>query len=280
MRIPRSHAITHALIDRYGLATKPFTMDNAEAYCFFGGRKIRHRELAGDPRGLGFEVLPNESVAPAQLWNAELEPFAARLREHGDDAWVEIAAEYDQYAVREFLEARNWSEGAIEMFGLLFNQEALMNSSFLELLREELGGYYSDLVYIDGGTDHAPARVPARARVADPLRHARSSPWTSPTTTSPSTAATPAAAGRSSPTTWCSPCRSRCCATSRCSPRSPATSSARSASSTTTRRPRCSCSSGGGSGKRTTASSAAAPSPTSRCATCTTPTTAATPDAA
>ena len=77
MRIPRSHAITHALIDRYGLATKPFTMDNAEAYCFFGGRKVRHRELAGDPRGLGFEVLPNESVAPAQLWNAELEPFAA-----------------------------------------------------------------------------------------------------------------------------------------------------------------------------------------------------------
>jgi monoamine oxidase len=156
MRIPRSHAITHALIDRYGLATKPFTMDNAEAYCFFGGRKVRHRELAGDPRGLGFEVLPNESVAPAQLWNAELEPFAARLREHGDDAWVEIAGEYDQYAVREFLEARKWSEGAIEMFGLLFNQEALMNSSFLELLREELGGYYSDLVYIDGGTDLLP----------------------------------------------------------------------------------------------------------------------------
>ena len=78
MRIPRSHAITHALIDRYGLATKPFTMDNAEAYCFFGGRKVRHRELAGDPPRARVEVLPNESVAPAELWNAELEPFAAR----------------------------------------------------------------------------------------------------------------------------------------------------------------------------------------------------------
>ena len=31
-----------------------------------------------------------------------------------------------------------------------------MNSSFLELLREELGGYYSDLVYLDGGTDLLP----------------------------------------------------------------------------------------------------------------------------
>jgi monoamine oxidase len=65
-------------------------------------------------------------------------------------------SEFDQYAVREFLELRGWSEGAIEMFGLLFNQEALMNSSFLELLREELGGYYSDLVYLDGGTDQLP----------------------------------------------------------------------------------------------------------------------------
>ena len=156
MRIPRAHSITHALIDRYGLATKPFTMDNPEAYCYFGGRRVRHRELAGDPRALGFEVLPNECVPPAQLWNTALEPFAALLREHGDDAWGEITADYDQYCVREFLELREWSEGAIEMFGLLFNQEALMNSSFLELLREELGGYYSDLVYLDGGTDMLP----------------------------------------------------------------------------------------------------------------------------
>jgi monoamine oxidase len=31
-----------------------------------------------------------------------------------------------------------------------------MNSSFLELLREELGDYYTDLVYLDGGTDTLP----------------------------------------------------------------------------------------------------------------------------
>jgi len=31
-----------------------------------------------------------------------------------------------------------------------------MNSSFLEMLREEVGGYYSDLVYLDGGTDLLP----------------------------------------------------------------------------------------------------------------------------
>src|SRR5689334_9479071 len=33
MRIPRSHKLTMALIERFGLATQPFTMDNPEAYC-------------------------------------------------------------------------------------------------------------------------------------------------------------------------------------------------------------------------------------------------------
>jgi len=156
MRIPRSHLLTIALIERYGLVTHPFTMDNPQAYCFFGGRRVRHQELAGDPAVLGFEVGAREHAPPAQLWSRELEPFAARLRSDGDGAWAAIAREYDQYAVREFLESRKWSEGAIEMFGLVFNQEALMNSSFLELLREELGGYYTDLVYLERGTDSLP----------------------------------------------------------------------------------------------------------------------------
>ena len=47
-------------------------------------------------------------------------------------------------------------EAAIELFGLVCNQEALMNSSFLELLREEVGNYYTDMVRIDGGTDQLP----------------------------------------------------------------------------------------------------------------------------
>ncbi|MCJ7671282.1 MAG: FAD-dependent oxidoreductase, partial [Acidimicrobiia bacterium] len=156
MRIPKTHQLTHALIDRYRLRTQPFTMDNDAAYCLFGGNRLRRTEVHGDPTLLGFEVSEHERRPPGDLWSAELAPFAARLDAEGDDGWTAIAAEYDQYAVREFLELRSWSEGAIEMFGLLFNQEALMNSSFLELLREELGNYYTDLVYLDGGTDHLP----------------------------------------------------------------------------------------------------------------------------
>jgi len=156
MRLPRSHMLTMHLVDRFGLPTQPFTADNEQAYCYFGGRRARKSELSGDPRALGFEVADNERMPAAQLWERELEPFTTRLRERGDDEWVAIAAEYDQYSVREFLELRKWSEGAIEMYGLLFNQEAMMNSSFLEMLREECGGYYTNLVYLDGGTDLLP----------------------------------------------------------------------------------------------------------------------------
>ncbi|HEY8217260.1 MAG TPA: flavin monoamine oxidase family protein [Acidimicrobiia bacterium] len=156
MRLPRSHRLTMALVERFRLPVQPFTMDNDATYCFFGGDRCRRAELHGDPGRLGFDVTERERVPPGQLWAAELEPFQTRLRDEGEGAWTAIAADYDQYAVREFLELREWSEGAIEMFGLLFNQEALMNSSFLELLREEVGNYYTDLMYLDGGTDLLP----------------------------------------------------------------------------------------------------------------------------
>src|SRR4030095_6831377 len=82
--------------------------------------------------------------------------------EEGGAAWEYIYAEYDQYSVREFLEFKGWSEGMIEMFGLLNNQEAMMNSSFLELFREDGGNYYTNMCQIVGGADHLPhAFLPA-----------------------------------------------------------------------------------------------------------------------
>ena len=84
--------------------------------------------------------------------------------------------EYDQYSTREFLEANQWSEGAIEMFGLLADQEALMNALFLELLREDAGNYYTDMVEVEGGMDHLPrAFLPAlRGQIVSAPRWSRS----------------------------------------------------------------------------------------------------------
>jgi monoamine oxidase len=157
MRIPRSHALTMALIDRFGLETQAFTMGNPQAYCWFCGTRVRQHELPGNAAALGFDVAELQQHGSIDdLWATALEPFSSRLASDGDEAWGSIAAEHDHLSVREFLESQGWSEGAIELFGLVANQEAMMNSSFLELLREETGSFYTNLVYLDGGTDLLP----------------------------------------------------------------------------------------------------------------------------
>jgi len=163
MRIPRSHLLTMAYIEKFGLSVQPFTSSNGNAFFYLHGQRFRIADCEADPGCMGFEIAAHEQgKTAARLWEQALQPLAARVKADGEAAWQTIAEEYDQYSTREFLEASGWSEGTIEMFGLLLNQEALMNASFLELLREELGQYYSNMVRIDGGMDRLPhAFLPA-----------------------------------------------------------------------------------------------------------------------
>jgi monoamine oxidase len=163
MRIPRAHELTMAYVGKFGINTSDFTMGNRNAYYYLNGCKWRIKETDLDPDCLGFEVAEHESGKTIdEMWADALRPFAKQLEENGEGCWPEIVAEYDKYSTREFLETLGWSEGAIERFGLLANQEALMNSSFLELLREEVGNYYTDMVELEGGMDTLPrAFLPA-----------------------------------------------------------------------------------------------------------------------
>jgi monoamine oxidase len=157
MRIPRAHALTMEYIEKFGLRTSDFTMDNPNTYVYIGGRKIRASEAHANPALLGFEVYDHEiGLTAGQRYVSTLQPLLDMLAKDGDSAWDEIVAKYDQYSTREFLEWNGWSEGMIEMFGLLANQEAVMNSSFLELFREDCGNYYTNMVEIEGGTDRLP----------------------------------------------------------------------------------------------------------------------------
>jgi monoamine oxidase len=76
--------------------------------------------------------------------------------------------EYDHFSTREFLETRGWSEGAIEMFGVLENMESRMNCSFVEVLLAELGHAFTDMFQVVGGMDHLP-----RAFLPELGRHIR-----------------------------------------------------------------------------------------------------------
>jgi monoamine oxidase len=163
MRIPRAHELTMAYIEKFGLNTSDFTMGNRNGYYYLNGCKWRIKETDLDPDCLGFEVAEHElGKTIDEMWAEALRPFAKMLEENGEGCWPEIVASYDQYSTREFLEKLGWSEGAIERFGLLANQEALMNASFLELLREEVGNYYTNMVELEGGMDTLPrAFLPA-----------------------------------------------------------------------------------------------------------------------
>jgi monoamine oxidase len=163
MRIPRAHKLTLAYVEKFDLPVLPFTMGNPQAYCHLGGVRRRMAEVHANPELLNFDFTTVERPEGVQrMWEDALAPLAAQVQAGGDAAWERIRASYDQYSVREFLEFKGWSEGAIECFGLLNNQEAMMNSSFMELLREEIGGFYTDLVQIEGGMDRLPhAFLPA-----------------------------------------------------------------------------------------------------------------------
>jgi monoamine oxidase len=157
MRIPRTHALTLAYVERFGLKLNPFTLQNPEAYCHLSGRKHRWREIDADPALLAGEMGEHDrNLTCGKRWEQAIRPLAEEIERGGEDAWRSIVARYDGYSTREFLEREHWPEAMIELFGLLQNQEALMNSCFLELLREEIGRFYVDLMQIDGGMDLLP----------------------------------------------------------------------------------------------------------------------------
>ncbi|GIL15259.1 MAG: amine oxidase [Chloroflexota bacterium] len=157
MRLPASHALTMAYVEKFKLNTAPFTMGNPNCYVFINGKKMRLSEFRHDPSALGFQVNENErGKTTAELWNQALEPIEKKLAQAGERAWDEILREYDNDSLREFLEKRGWSEGAIEMFGLFQGYEGRQNASFIDIIRPEIGGSFQNLVEIEGGADNLP----------------------------------------------------------------------------------------------------------------------------
>jgi monoamine oxidase len=163
MRLPRAHALTMAYLEKFDLPLEPFTMGNPAGYYHFHGARCRIAAARADPECLGFAVAGHErGVLPGQRFRDAIAPIAARLE--GGEPWEAILAEYDHYATREFLEAQGWSEGAIEQYGLVENQESRLNMAFIEVLLHEVGHSFADMCQIRGGTDLLPrAFLPALA---------------------------------------------------------------------------------------------------------------------
>jgi monoamine oxidase len=157
MRIPRAHDLTLHYVNKFGLETKPFTMGNPKAWVMLHGEKVRLGEFRNEHHALNFELVDAEkAVAIGERWGETIRPLLERIREGGDAAWAEITRECDHFSLWEFLEDRGWSQGAIELYCLMFHMEPFLNSAFMEILREEAGNWFTDVVYVTGGMDRLP----------------------------------------------------------------------------------------------------------------------------
>ena len=56
MRIPRAHDLTMAYLEKFQVATSPFTMGNPNAFYHLHGKRCRIGEANANPDLLGFEV--------------------------------------------------------------------------------------------------------------------------------------------------------------------------------------------------------------------------------
>jgi monoamine oxidase len=169
MRIPRVHDLTLAYCDLFGLELRPFVMGNPKGLVYVGGRRMTAEQAGLDPGDLPFELAEHErGRSYGTLWEEATRDLREMLEQRGPSAWDEIVRQYDQYSLREFLQLKGFSEGAIEMYGVMNFVEADMNNAVVEELREDLGRAFEDMQEIVGGMDRLPMAF--YAELADRIR--------------------------------------------------------------------------------------------------------------
>ena len=157
MRIPRVHDLTLGYIDHFGLPLRPFVMGNPRGLVHVGGRRMTAEEAGLAPDELGFSVAEHERGRSASaLWEDATRELRSWIEADEVAGWDRIYREYDGYSIREFLEMKGFSEGAIEMYGVMNFVEAGINNAVVEEFREDFGKAFVDMQEIAGGMDNLP----------------------------------------------------------------------------------------------------------------------------
>jgi monoamine oxidase len=157
MRIPRAHDLTLGYVEHFGLELRPFVMGNPNGLVHVGGKRMTAAEYEANPDELGFATEERErGRAHGALWEEATKDIRALVDADWDRGWEQVTREYDTYTLREFLEFRGWSQGAIEMYGVMNFVEAGINNAVVEEFREDFGKAYEDMQEIVGGSDRLP----------------------------------------------------------------------------------------------------------------------------
>jgi len=157
MRIPRVHELTLQYCRQFGLELRPFLMESPKAPAYLAGRRLTFEQLGSDPGLIPFELAESEQGRTyAQLWEEATREVRELYEREGEAAHLTLGRDYDRYSIRDFLKERGFSEGAIELYGIMSYREANMSASVVEQLREVLGRAFEDMQEIVGGMDLLP----------------------------------------------------------------------------------------------------------------------------
>jgi monoamine oxidase len=157
MRIPRAHALTLAYCAHFGMPMVPFVMGNPRGLVFIGGQRMTADDARRDPARLGsLSVGADAGRTTDELWESAVAGLRAMVAADAGVGWAEIERRYDGYSLHDFLRQQGWSDAQIESYAVLNFLEADMHNAFTEILREDLGGAYTDMQTIAGGMDALP----------------------------------------------------------------------------------------------------------------------------
>jgi glycine/D-amino acid oxidase-like deaminating enzyme len=142
MRIPSFHVLVNDYIELFGLKTDPFleTDPDNNSYILVNGVRVLRKDYLTNPDLLGYPVSATESGKTAEaLLEAVIQPIVEFVESDPATNWPIVLERYDKYSIRGYLkEQTRYSEAAIEMIGILLDEEALMSTSFIESIRDQI----------------------------------------------------------------------------------------------------------------------------------------------
>jgi len=141
MRIPSTHDLTLAYINKFNLPMNPFINSTPNDLIYVNGIKTRQYLYELDPDILGYPVAPHEKGKTAEeLILSAIQPVIDFINLNPSQNWRWVIKEYDRYSMDAYLRYNpngvTLSSGAIEMIKVLLGIEGLIELAFLDLLRE------------------------------------------------------------------------------------------------------------------------------------------------
>ncbi|PGW28285.1 flavin monoamine oxidase family protein [Bacillus cereus] len=157
MRIPETHELTLAYIRKFKLPLNLFINKTALDIIYTNHIKTRLSIFEKNPSILGYPILESEKGKTAEeLMLVVLEPILNFIKKDPNKNWIIVEKKYKTYSLGAFL-SEYYSDGAIDMIGVLLDMEAYMGMSLIEVLREMIFFTSTTKYYeITGGMDALP----------------------------------------------------------------------------------------------------------------------------